>query len=776
MQNQPGNQFQPPSSMNQGQFQRPPTGSFPAPGVGNFPQSSAGGPAPQAQQNFQQPPPSGQQGFQPPPPPGQQGFQQAPPPGQQGFQQPPPSSQQGFQQPPPPGQQGFQQPPPPGQQGFQAPPPGQPGFQQRPPMPPGGQYPTQQPYPGQNQYPNAMPQAPRPRLDPEHLPNAVQVIEADREKNTGVYNTSVKGQAPPLVTTEFVTEDSGCAGPRYIRAGSYTWPYSADMVKMAGFPISVVIQPMATRHRDEHPLPLVNTGDAGPVRCKRCRAYMSPFMQFIDGGRRFSCKFCDSVTEVPQEYFAHLDYTGARYDRFERPELHLGAFEFTATKDYCANQKLPQAPAYIFMIDVSYNAIHSGMVQVLCSQLKNIIFNHLPKDSDQSEPEIRVGFATYSNALQFYNLHPSLAQPQACVVTDVNDMFIPLVEGFLVKVSESEPLISSLLDMIPQMFADSKETETILGPVVEAGLDAMKSSERCGKLMIFHSSLPNFNAPGRLAMRDDRKLKGTAKEKVLLQPADQYYTKLAQDCVAAGCGIDLFIFPNAFIDIATISELPRATGGSLYRYPYFQAEHHGWTFAEDVRRAIMRPQGFDCVMRVRSSTGLQAVNYYGNFNMTNSRDIEMAVCDSEKAMVVELKHDDKLSPDDGAYLQAALLYTTVGGRRRLRVINFVANVSTVLMDVFRSCDLDSLMNMMSKQAVQMSVNEGPSAIREKFTNQVATMLACYRKNCVTQSPESSAQLILPECMKCLPLYSNALIKSDCFQSCKFCYFLWSSHF
>lgn len=38
---------------------------------------------------------------------------------------------------------------------------------------------------------------------------------------------------------------------------------------------------------------------------------------------------------VPNEYFQHLDHTGQRLDRYERPELMLGTFEYIATKDYC---------------------------------------------------------------------------------------------------------------------------------------------------------------------------------------------------------------------------------------------------------------------------------------------------------------------------------------------------------------------------------------------------------------------------------------------------------
>jgi len=64
------------------------------------------------------------------------------------------------------------------------------------------------------------------------------------------------------------------------------------------------------------------------------------------------------------------------------------------------------------------------------------------------------------------------------------------------------------------VFSESRETEIVLGPVIQAGLDALKSAERAGKLIIFHSSLPTADAPGKLINRDDRKLLGTDKEKV----------------------------------------------------------------------------------------------------------------------------------------------------------------------------------------------------------------------------------------------------------------------
>lgn len=52
----------------------------------------------------------------------------------------------------------------------------------------------------------------------------------------------------------------------------------------------------------------------------------------------------------------------------------------------------------------------------------------------------------------------------------------------------------------------------------------------------------------------------------------------------------------------------------------------------------------------------------------------------------------------------------------------------------------------------------PKSIKEELEARCAQILACYRKNCA--SPTSAGQLILPECMKLLPLYASCLMKND----------------
>lgn len=195
------------------------------------------------------------------------------------------------------------------------------------------------PYPGAATF-GSQPGPPQPlppkRLDPDAIPSPIQVIEDDRNnRGSEPFVTGVRGQVPPLVTTNFLVKDQGNASPRYIRCTSYNIPCTSDMAKQAQVPLAAVIKPLARLPPEEASPYVVDHGESGPLRCNRCKAYMCPFMQFVEGGRRFQCCFCSCINDVPPQYFQHLDHTGKRVDAYDRPELSLGSYEFLATVDYC---------------------------------------------------------------------------------------------------------------------------------------------------------------------------------------------------------------------------------------------------------------------------------------------------------------------------------------------------------------------------------------------------------------------------------------------------------
>ena len=204
-------------------------------------------------------------------------------------------------------------------------------------------------------------------------------------------------------------------------------------------------------------------------------------------------------------------------------------------------------------------------------------------------------------------------------------------------------VINTLLDTLPGMFRENKETELILGPAIEAGMEALRAAKCAGKLFVFHTNLPNALAPGQLKNRDDKKLLGTEKEKQVLSAAPgDYYAQLGKRCVEAGCSLDLFLLPNQYCDVATLSELARKCAGQIYKYDFFMADTHGARLCEDLSFAVANSVAFDAVMKIRTSTGVRAVDYLGLCSLYGN-DVEMAGVSRTSSLCVELKHEDKLN-------------------------------------------------------------------------------------------------------------------------------------
>jgi protein transport protein SEC24 len=54
------------------------------------------------------------------------------------------------------------------------------------------------------------------------------------------------------------------------------------------------------------------------------------------------------------------------------------------------------------------------------------------------------------------------------VVSDLDDIFVPLPDDLLVNLSESRSVVEAFLDSLPSMFRDNVNVESALGPAVKA--------------------------------------------------------------------------------------------------------------------------------------------------------------------------------------------------------------------------------------------------------------------------------------------------------------------
>lgn len=69
-----------------------------------------------------------------------------------------------------------------------------------------------------------------------------------------------------------------------------------------------------------------------------------------------------------------------------------------------------------------------------------------------------------------------------------------------------------------------------------------------------------------------------------------------------------------------------------------QADLDGERLISDVINNISRPIAFDAVMRVRTSTGVRATDFYGHYFMSNTTDMELASIDCDKVINYTIIH------------------------------------------------------------------------------------------------------------------------------------------
>src|ERR1700733_14116975 len=135
-------------------------------------------------------------------------------------------------------------------------------------------------------------------------------------------------------------------------------------------------------------------------------------------------------------------------DRQTRPELTDMVYEFAAPMEYMVRP--PQPLAILFLIDVSYTAITTGLVGIVARTIRESL-DQIPNESGRT----KVGFITFDSTIHFYCFPNSLAEPKMLIVPDAEDVFLPVEEDLLVSLGERKPMIEALLEKIPLSFANN---------------------------------------------------------------------------------------------------------------------------------------------------------------------------------------------------------------------------------------------------------------------------------------------------------------------------------
>ena len=466
---------------------------------------------------------------------------------------------------------------------------------------------------------------------------------------------------------------------------------------------------------------------------------------------------------VPGEYFSSVGLDGLRYDHAERKELNNAVVEFVASPEFM--HRPPQPPVYFFVIDVSYTAVSTGMVQAVCNSILQAIKQKLSKNE-----RTKVGFITVDSSIHFYNLRAGLKLPQMLVVPEIDTPFAPHPEDLLVNLNDSMDLVEKLLtSLLPTMFQHTQDNMSSLGPALHSAYKIM--ANHGGKMVVFQSVLPT-SGTGKLPNREATIKDDTGSK--LMQPGDQYYKNLALELSKCQIGCDLFFFTPKYIDVSTIGCLAKFTGGETNHYLLDQyASSELARLQNDIFRTLNRNTGFEALMRVRCSKGLSIDSHHGSFFLRAQDLMTLPNIDCDKSFTLKIKINDpknyltaKNLGRDGQYyatIQAGLLYTTSNGERRIRIVTKCCQITDQVSELYRQADERACMVVIGKLAMSKAILEGIPKATAAVKSACSNILTKYAA-VSGPSQTGGASLTLPNTLLRFPLYALAIVKNAIFRT------------
>lgn len=545
-------------------------------------------------------------------------------------------------------------------------------------------------------------------------------------------------------------EGSGVnADPSYQRCTLNAVPTTAAMLSKSKLPLAVVLSPMRSVRENEGEKPVPVVSDSVIARCRRCRTYINPFVTFVEGGHRWRCCMCNITNEVPQ-LFDWDQETNEPADRWKRPELNSSVVEFIAPREYMVRP--PQPPVYVFLIDVSRAAVTSGLLHTAASTILASL-DRIPNKGQRTKVAV-IGFDTQ---LHFFRMTPGTEEPTLMVVSDLDDVFLPQPTDLLVNLSESRTELVALLTSLGEMFAKTMTVGSALGPALQAAYKMISMTG--GKIEVLTASLPSLGI-GALKQREDPKLYGGPRESSLLTPGSPFYKTFPIECSRSQVSVDMWLLGSSYMDVATLSCLPRYTGGQTFYYPQFQAERpeDARRFTTELGNVLAAPISFEAVLRLRATRGIRPVSFYGNFFVRSSDLLALPSVAPDQNYVIECEIEETVAQPTVVF-QSVVLHSTADGERRIRVITLALPTTTSLSEVYAGVDPVAVASLLANKAVEKSIHARLDDARGLLRARLCDILQSYRATMTNARGGGATLLSIAANMSTLPLMVLGLLRT-----------------
>ncbi|EGV63414.1 COPII subunit [Yamadazyma tenuis] len=555
---------------------------------------------------------------------------------------------------------------------------------------------------------------------------------------------------PPIIIPPNATvvpdSDSANASPDFLRCTLNVVPTTNSLLKKSKLPLALVVRPYTALHDSEEDVAV--SVDTVISRCRRCRAYINPFITLADQGRRWRCNLCNLLNDIPMGFtFDELTNTSKNF--YDRPELNYAVTEFVAPKEYLARS--PPPCVYCFLIDVSADAVNSGLTATVTRTILESL-DRIPNTNKTS----RVAFIGVDSSLHYFKFAEGTDGVEMLIVSDIDDPFLPYPDSLLVNLEENRPAIEKLLLDFPGYFEGTANTGLALGPALKSGHKMISSIG--GKVIAFAASLPNIGE-GKLSVRDEEQSGKPKESQTLLSVADKFYKAFAVECNSAQVTVDLFLTSSKYQDVATLSNLPRYTAGQTHFYRAWSAAtaEDVTKFSKEVSEHLSMEIALEAVLRVRSSSGVRGSAFFGNFFNRSSDLCSFPTYPRDQSYVIEVSIEETITKPL-VFFQAAVLHSTHFGERRIRVINLALPTSSKLDDVYASADQLAIVNYFTQKAVEKAFSHSLQDARDLLIKSLVDIVSVYKKELVAGNISGSSPLQVSTNLRMLPLLLFSLTK------------------
>lgn len=607
----------------------------------------------------------------------------------------------------------------------------------------------------------------------------------------------------PMKSTEFYSVDTGSCDPRIMSLSMYNIPESEPLRNCTKLPVGMNLQPFAPTLQlnsseylqsqmkqqvgsEDNDFSIENIKDAGQqkegefeegqlqvhfnridseagiIRCPRCRAYNNHNFLFSGDNQVLTCNLCKTQSKNPLTSTMSLNSI-MNMNNMNLSPVNGGVQDFEAPKEY---NHLPGEEGkplhYVFMIDITSFANMNNSSVTILEAVQNSVELIASK-----QPDCKIAILGYDRNIHFFKLSPELNKAKEFIVGDLygdtrekgnenGSVFIPFYKGLFVKPAESMHVINDALSQLKDHAINNKYMhlgDLCFGPAVETCMKMLKDNANGGKILASMNTLPLYSR-GSLQLRKDDTF-----QKDLKFGDHDYYRTISNRLLKESCSIDLFITTAAFVDICNIGFLALNTGGKVHYYPHFQQSKDDFKIASDFLASVSSVIGYQCALKIRTSTGLRVDSYYNQTSMFEKADPQFPVITTRSNVSLLFKYDGSIKEKD-VHFQAALLYTDLSGKRMIRVINNSAAVTNSVSEVYKFVDQENVADIIVKgSCVSLRYQATDyNTIRENINNKLCEIMTQY-KTTTNNHKLSSSSVIIPDSLKHLPTYLLAFEKS-----------------